>query len=203
MFWTILLLRLLVVRAFQQVKPTDTSTTVCRCTLKPFGVNDNINESARYGAEETGSRRDLLSQSIVVATGVLIGTGQPLPANAAESVPKPQRKPLKELLYTILRVREATSQESRLIKSGKFKDVQRANVKLAVKFMVQNYRFADTFIAACTYLEGGTSRRIEAGQVGQAAVQNLITITEYFDSSDVQNIKVRTSVIMIEAVLRP
>jgi hypothetical protein len=100
-----------------------------------------------------------------------------------------QRKPLRDLLYTILRVREATSQESRLIRTGKFKDVQRANIKLAVKFMVQNYRLADTFIAACTYLDG-TDRRLEAGQVGQTVVQNLITITEYFDSSDVQNLKV-------------
>ena len=68
--------------------------------------------------------------------------------------------------------------------------MQRANVKLAVKFMVENYRLADTFIAASTYLDG-TDKRIEAGQVGQSAVQNLYTILEYFDSSDVQNIKVR------------
>jgi hypothetical protein len=91
-----------------------------------------------------------------------------------------------------LRVREATQQETRLIKSGKFKDVQRANVKLAVKFMIQNYRLNDAFVGASAYLESN-NRRVEAGQVGQQAVQNLYTILEYFDSADVQNIKVGQS----------
>jgi hypothetical protein len=35
---------------------------------------------------------------------------------------------------------EATEQETRLIKSGKFKDIQRANIKLAVKFILENVR---------------------------------------------------------------
>ena len=91
-------------------------------------------------------------------------------------------------LYNILRVREASEQESRLIKSGKFKDVQRANVKLAVKFMVENYRLNDNFIAASAYLTG--DKRTKAGDIGQNVVQNLYTILEYFDASDVQNIKV-------------
>lgn len=101
-----------------------------------------------------------------------------------------ERPPLEDLLYNILRVREATAQESRLIKSGQFKDVQRANIKLAVRFMVQNYRLADCFVAASAYLDGN-DRRIQAGAIGQSAVQNLMTILEYFDSSDVQNLKVR------------
>jgi hypothetical protein len=88
-------------------------------------------------------------------------------------------------------VREATQQETRLIRTGKFRDVQRANVKLAVRFMVENYRLADALVQSAAYLEGGPARRVEAGQVGQGAVQSLVTILEYFDSSDVQNIKVR------------
>ncbi len=91
-------------------------------------------------------------------------------------------------LYYILRVKEATEQETRLIKSGKFKDVQRANVKLAVKFMLDNYRLNDNFIAASAFLAG--DRKIKAVDIGQNTVQNLQTILEYFDSSDVENIKV-------------
>jgi hypothetical protein len=105
------------------------------------------------------------------------------PASAAT------RESLDDLLYRILRVREATTMETRLIKSGKFKDLQRANIKLAVRFMVDNYRLNDAFLAASTYLDG-TSRRLEASQLGQAATQNLITILEYFDASDVDNLKV-------------
>jgi hypothetical protein len=98
---------------------------------------------------------------------------------------------LDDLLYRILRVREATMQEMRLIKSGQFKDVQRANVKLAIRFMVYNYRLNDAFVGASGYLKSN-DKRVQAGQVGQTAVQNLITILEYFDSSDVQNLKVRS-----------
>ena len=100
-----------------------------------------------------------------------------------------ETKTVQTPLYNILRVREATEQESRLIKSGKFKDVQRANVKLAVRFMVDNYRLNDNFIAASAYLTG--DKRVNAGNIGQNVVQNLYTILEYFDSGDVDNIKVR------------
>jgi hypothetical protein len=113
-------------------------------------------------------------------------------AVAVETKTPAARIPLEELLYRILRVREATQQETRLIRTGKFKDVQRANVKLAIKFMIENYRLADAFVQSSTYLEGGSARRVEAGQVGQGAVQSLYTILEYFDAADVQNIKVRT-----------
>jgi hypothetical protein len=98
-------------------------------------------------------------------------------------------KTLDECLYTIMRVREATFQESRLINTGKFKDVQRANVKLAVRFILNNYRLSDTVISASAFLED-TNKRIAAGDVGQSVVQDLQTILEYFDSSDVQNLKV-------------
>lgn len=68
--------------------------------------------------------------------------------------------------------------------------MQRANVKLAVKFMVQNYRLSDCVVGASTFLKGGNSQQMAAIDTGQMAVQNLQTILEYFDSSDVENIKV-------------
>jgi len=98
---------------------------------------------------------------------------------------------LESYLYSIIRVREATQQERRLISTGKFKDVQRANVKLAIKFMIQNYRLADSVVGAAAYVGGGNSQSMKAIDVGQTAVQNLQTILEYFDSQDVENIKVR------------
>lgn len=128
------------------------------------------------------SRRHAFQQSAALLFGLSVA---PSLATAAE------RQSLESVLYRILRVREATQQEVRLIKSGKFKDVQRANVKLAVKFMVNNYRLGDAFVTASSYLDGN-DRRVLAGQVGQSAVQNLVTILEYFDSSDVENLKVRT-----------
>ena len=151
------------------------------------GICQSLAMTMTTDVEETSgnqlSRREMVKNSLVAAVSGIVATSAPLSALAAE------RPPLDSLLYKILRVREATQQETRLITTGKFKDVQRANVKLAVKFMLENYRLQDAFVAASGYLDGN-QRRVEAGQVGQAAVQNLYTILEYFDASDVQNIKV-------------
>jgi hypothetical protein len=135
------------------------------------------------------SRRSLFEKAGLVSAAGLASILLPSMASAVE------RPPLDSLLYRILRVREATMQEMRLIKNGTFKDVQRANIKLAVKFMIENYRLNDAFVGASAYLDGN-DRRVAAGVTGQAAVQNLYTILEYFDSSDVQNLKVSCALCM-------
>lgn len=63
-------------------------------------------------------------------------------------------------------------------------------MKLAVKFMVQNYRLSDSVVGASTFLSGGNSQQMRAIDTGQMAVQNLQTILEYFDSAGIENIKV-------------
>ena len=146
-------------------------------SVKVYSANTACDGSA------SSSRRDTLG---MITFGYILASISP--ANAAT------RESLDELLYRIVRVREATEMETRLIKTGKFKDAQRANIKLAVRFMVDNYRLNDAFLAASTYLEG-TNRRLEATQLGQSATQNLVTILEYFDASDVQNLKVRISIL--------
>lgn len=152
-----------------------------------------LNEQSRPNESEipcsaTVSRRNVFQQAGIASAATLvlssIGFSNPLPAQAAADTT------LDSYLYKIVRVLEATQQEQRLIKSGKFKDMQRANVKLAVKFMVQNYRLSDCVVGASTFLKGGNSQQMAAIDTGQMAVQNLQTILEYFDSSDVENIKV-------------
>jgi len=168
-------------------------------TTQAFSVSkhtDNPRVSTLLSAKSSSdgnaallSRRSVFQSSMAsifaaAATTVVAQPPTSLPAWAAERVP------LEQSLYTILRVREATQQESRLIKSGKFKDVQRANVKLAVKFMIENYNLNDAILSASNYLDGN-DKRMSAVNAGQSAVQDLFTILEYFDSSDVQNLKVR------------
>ena len=136
-------------------------------------------------------RRSLLRNSFLATmAGAVMGSASlsAFAETATATIAEPTV--LEKDLYRIIRVREATQQERRLILTGKFKDVQRANVKLAVKFMVQNYRLADAIVSAAAYLKGN-ALQMKAIDVGQTAVQNLQTILEYFDSADVQNIKVR------------
>ncbi|KAG7370959.1 hypothetical protein IV203_019529 [Nitzschia inconspicua] len=140
------------------------------------------------------SRRSLLFKGIAATASISAAlitstTTHITPAQAASA----DSLDLDSYLYKIVRVREATQQERRLIQTGKFKDIQRANVKLAVKFMVQNYRLADCVVGASAYLKGGNTAQMKAIDVGQTAVQNLQTILEYFDTSDVENIKVTSS----------
>ena len=152
-------------------------------------------DSNYSGTDDIKCRRSFIGNILTttIATTATIAL-LPVPSFAADDEVgekvsrKPKRLPLSVYLYSILRAREATEQESRLISTGKFKDVQRANVKLAIKFIINNYKLSDSIIAASSYLTGND--RVKASGVGQSGVQSLFTIVEYFDSSDVENIKV-------------
>ena len=117
------------------------------------------------------SRRSFFGGALSTAFGASLAvttTFNPSAALAAagdEAFQKKQLMPLETYLYTIARVREATAQEMRLIKTGKFKDAARGNVKLAVRFMLNNYRLSDNVIAAASYLKG--QQQIQAGSDGQ------------------------------------
>mmetsp|Transcript_41806 Transcript_41806/g.75283 ORF Transcript_41806/g.75283 Transcript_41806/m.75283 type:complete len:257 (-) Transcript_41806:59-829(-) len=164
------------------------SANPLRCQISLSADPNNGDDMTRF-SPTANSRRSFLSKLATVAAAATIFQS-PLAA-LAEDAPEstaPKIKPLPTYIYNILRVREATEQETRLISTGKFKDLQRANVKLAVKFIINNYKLSDSIIAASSYLKGNA--RVQASGVGQSAVQSLYTIVEYFDSSDVENIKV-------------
>jgi len=92
-------------------------------------------------------------------------------------------------LYLILRAQEATLQELRLINKGIYKDVQRANIKLAVKFILKNYNLLGNFNNVSLNLVPPASQQ-EANAIAQEIISDLTTILEYFDSQDVENLKV-------------
>lgn len=157
--------------------------SAAKAFVPSFSSSELTSSTQLFGNAEdnsASSRRLFLETTLATSAAVAMIGRQTAFAAEADG--------LEAYLYKVVRVREATQQETRLIKSGKFKDIQRANVKLAVKFMVQNYRLSDSVVAASAYLQGGNS--IKAIDVGQAAIQNLQTILEYFDTSDVENIKV-------------
>lgn len=86
---------------------------------------------------------------------------------------------LQESLYWISRVQEATAQEERLVSTGKFKDMQRNNIKMALNMMLENYRLADNIVVASGYVTPQDSV-IRASQAGGEAVEVLQTAQEYF-----------------------
>ena len=81
------------------------------------------------------SRRQLATAATAAAVSSL-----PMPggwrASAASNLKK--KRALQPELVQILRVKESTGQESRLISTGKFKDLQRLNIKRAIGMMLDN-----------------------------------------------------------------
>jgi len=86
---------------------------------------------------------------------------------------------LKENLYYISRVQEATVQEERLVSTGKFKDVQRNSIRMALSMMLENYKLSDNIVAAAAYATP-QANVLKASQSGTEAVEALQTAQEYF-----------------------
>ena len=67
------------------------------------------------------------------------------PAPAPAAAPKSYSDADLTSTLLLLRGQEAVSQELNLLKSGKYKNLQRANVKLAVRFIITNYALTTNF----------------------------------------------------------
>lgn len=87
-------------------------------------------------------------------------------------------KRLQNSIYLISRVQEATAQQERLVSTGKFKDAQRNNIKMALKMMLDNYQLGDQIVIASGYLD--PDKIIKASQAGNEAIDTLQTAQEYF-----------------------
>ena len=127
------------------------------------------------------SRRDALRAGVNSAAA--LAAGAPVWANGAPAiaaVPKVVKsaEKLQPELVLILRVQEATGQETRLVKTGKYKELQRLNIKRAIAMMVDNYDLRDRFVRASAYAP--TDQQQQALSYGNTAVEGLIQILEYF-----------------------
>ena len=138
---------------------------------------------AASGALRLGAQRPLGRRAAFSSFGGALLTPQ-----IAQALDPTKDRPNDSLLL-ILRVKEAAAQETRLIKSGKFKDLQRNSIKLAISLMLDNYQLLDNINKAARF--AGGSRSQEAYSVGQGAVEALQSVLEYFDSSS-SSLKVDT-----------
>jgi len=141
------------------------------------------------------ARRSLLSASMLTsaatadANGVRAFTpgdlmsGKPATSSAtSEARFKAQRgdeKGLQDALVLISRVQEATVQEERLVTTGKFKDLQRNSIRMALTMMMDNYRLGDQIVIAAAFIEPST-KVLPASQIGNEAVDALVVANEYF-----------------------
>jgi ABC-type thiamine transport system substrate-binding protein len=83
----------------------------------------SVNREVESTSSAQLSRRSAIASATMLMSAVFATNS---PVQAADDVVVG----LDTYLYKIIRVKEATQQEKRLIQTGKFKDIQRANVKL-------------------------------------------------------------------------
>jgi len=117
--------------------------------------------------------------SLFKAGDLKVSSEQVLSPGSTVIAPDMDTDKLQEAIYMMSRVQEATVQEERLVASGKFKDMQRNSIKMALNMMIDNYRLGDQVIAASPWVEPKT-QVVEASQYGNDAVELLQTAKEYF-----------------------
>jgi len=103
-------------------------------------------------------------------------------ADSPASAVKQRKKSVNELqeaLYLISRVQEATVQQERLVSTGKFKDMQRNSIKMALNMMLNNYKLGDQIVVASAYASPADNV-FKASQAGKEAIDVLETAQEYF-----------------------
>lgn len=131
-------------------------------------------------ADHNEGRREVLGTIVASSLGALLAPGV-VAAKEEGDVAENAGPNLLRYIYLIRRVQEATQQEERLIKTGKFKDLQRANIKMATNMMLRNYQLNDCVLQAA---KAAPSAKIyEATAAGQEAVDALRLIDSYFDSA--------------------
>lgn len=86
---------------------------------------------------------------------------------------------LEQAIYLISRVQEATVQQERLVTTGKFKDVQRNSITMALNMMLNNYALNDQIVTAAAYATK-KDNVMKASEAGKEAVDVLETAKEYF-----------------------
>jgi hypothetical protein len=147
------------------------------------------------------SRRDALTAAVTAVAAACVGSMPPLAAVAAGS-PKVFKSPelLQPEVVLILRVQEATGQETRLVSTGKYKELQRLNIKRAINMMVDNYDLRDRFVRASAYAPIGQQQ--QALSYGNTAVEGLTQILEYFPDKLVANDLTREQSTFVLAALK-
>jgi len=95
------------------------------------------------------------------------------------AAPQVDKDPLKSAIVAILRLQESTLQEARLITTGNFKDLQRNNIKMATRMMIENTRIYDRIVKVASYVPAG--KISEVNEKGRDAVEDLQSILDYFD----------------------
>lgn len=120
-------------------------------------------------------RRDLLLQSMVAASFLA-------PNYTARAwAYTPDSDKLRESLYLISRVQEATVQQERFVNTNRLQEVLRQKMKLTLRLVEKNYLLLDQINFASQYIEPADAI-VEAVSAGNAAVDALQNAIDYVNN---------------------
>lgn len=127
------------------------------------------------------NRRDAIHQIILAApvTTVLTQAAQPVLAYTPDS------DPLRESLYLMSRVQEATVQQERFVNKATEQEALKNKMKLTLRLVEKNYRLLDQITFAAEYVTP-SSGLVDATTAGFESAEALQNAIDYVKSSDLK-----------------
>ncbi|KAL7440062.1 hypothetical protein ACHAXM_008362 [Skeletonema potamos] len=123
------------------------------------------------------NRRDVIQQIILASPVATVLTQAAQPAIAYT----PDPDPLRESLYLMSRVQEATVQQERFVNRATEQDVLKAKMKLTLRLVEKNYRLLDQITFAAEYVTP-SSALVDATTAGFESAEALQNAIDYVKS---------------------
>ena len=131
----------------------------------------------KYQNNAPSSRRDAIQHIIQVPVATVVLTQSAHPALAYT----PDSDPLKESLYLMSRVQEATVQQERFVNRATEQDALKNKMKLTLRLVEKNYRLLDQITFASEYVTP-SSALVDATSAGFESAEALQNAIDYVKS---------------------
>lgn len=135
-------------------------------TVLAFSFNNNQNAP---------SRRDAIQRIVAAPIATVLSQAQPALAYTPDS------DPLRESLYLMSRVQEATVQQERFVNKATEQDVLKNKMKLTLRLVEKNYRLLDQITFAAEYVTPA-SALVDATTAGFESAEALQNAIDYVKS---------------------
>lgn len=136
-------------------------------TVSAFSLTNNN--------QHAPSRRDALQRIILAPMATVLTQAQPALAYTPDS------DPLRESLYLMSRVQEATVQQERFVNKATEQDVLKNKMKLTLRLVEKNYRLLDQITFAAEYVTPA-SALVDATTAGFESAEALQNAIDYVKS---------------------
>ncbi|KAL7526162.1 hypothetical protein ACHAWF_001655 [Thalassiosira exigua] len=146
--------------------------------LPPLSRTAELRSAAESANAAIASRRRVVARAFALPLllSLFLPWRSPPPAKAYT----PDPNPLRESLYLVSRVQEATVQQERFVRRASDQSALRNKMKLTLRLVEKNYRLLDQITFASEYVSP-SSKVVEATEAGYEAAEALQAAIDYVD----------------------